>query len=191
MSESMREYRRALALHCLSRMARPVTAGDLLEDMGITAQSELHPEACWRGADFDARTIVGILRTLEKEGLVRKDGVIHNSGYGRTEPLWEVASKGRRHPVPLPPEPAEREAGAMRGALTNIPLEDLSQSQLLGRARALEGEVRELREMLRVQGMLLDAKEDFLLAHGRYESDLDGLREKWRSRFQREGLLES
>ena len=191
MSESMREYRRALALHCLSKMTRPVTAGDLLEDMGITAQSELHPEACWRGADFDARTIAGILRTLEKEGQVRKDGVFHNPGYGRTEPLWAVATGGRRHPLPLPPDPADLAPAGARGAWAGVPLDELTSAQLLGRARALEGEVRELRETLRVQGMLLDAKEDFLLAHGRYEADLDGLREKWRARFQREGLLES
>lgn len=189
MSESMRDYRRAMALHCLSRLAKPVTAGDLLEDMGCTAQAELHPEACWRGSDFDARTTAGILRTLEKEGLVRKAGGIQNPGYGRVEPVWEFATKGHRHPLPAPPEREAPESSTTPAQRSDLPLKDLTQVQLLSRAQGLEAQVRELREKIRVQGVMLDAKEDFLLAHARYETELDALREKWRARFEREGLL--
>lgn len=189
MSEPMREYRRDLALHCLSRATRPITAGDLLDDMGCTAQAELHPEACWRGSGFDARTTAGILRTLEKEGLVRKAGGQQNSGYGREEPVWEIASKGHRHPLPAPPERDETETSPTRAAVADRPLEELTAAQLLSRAQGLEAQVRELREKIRIQGVLLDAKEDFLLAHERYEAELEGLRTKWRARFEREGLL--
>lgn len=189
MSELMREYRRELALHCLSRMTKPITAGDLLEDMGVTAQAELHPEACWRGAGFDARTTAGILRTLEKDGLVRKVGGVQNSGYGREEPVWEISAKGRRHPLPAPPERAEQKASASREARSDMHLEDLTPVQLLSRAQGLEAQVRDLREKIRIQGVMLDAKEDFLLAHERYEAELEGLRTKWRARFEREGLL--
>lgn len=189
MSESMRDYRRAMALHCLSRMTKPVTAGDLLEDMGCTAQGELHPEACWRGANFDARTTAGILRTLEKEGVVRKVGGAQNMGYGREEPLWEVATKGHRHPLPAPPEKDAADTGAARAPRSDLPLKDLTQAQLVSRAQGLEAQVRELREKIRIQGVMLDAKEDFLLAHERYEAELDALRDKWRARFEREGLM--
>ena len=189
MSDSMRDYRRAMALHCLSRMKKPVTAGDLLEDIGVTAQAELHPEACWRGADFDARTIAGILRTLEKEGAVRKAGGAQNPSYGRVEPLWEIATKGFRYPMPSPPERENPEAAVTAALRSDQNLKDLTHVQLLSRAQGLEAQVRELREKIRMQGVLLDAKEDFLLANERYETELDALRAKWRARFEREGLL--
>ncbi len=186
MSENLREYRRALALFCLQEANTPTTAGDLLEAMGVHALAEQHPPRCYRG--MDGRAVSGILQSLKREGLVRQADREHNGSYGRDEPRWEVVRTGSRHHAPLPPDDEDPIAAPGRDPST-IPLEDLTPSQLLSRARSLAGQVRDLTERVREQDALLDAKEEFLLVQDRYLADLDAARAKVRRRLEREGLV--
>ena len=102
MSESVREYRRALALHCLAANDGPMTAGDLVEAMGVAASTEGHPSALWRV--LDAPTVIGILRSLVRESLVVTASERHNARHGRPEPLWSFAERAvGPYLMPLPP----------------------------------------------------------------------------------------
>ena len=186
MSENLREYRRALALFCLQEANTPTTAGDLMEVMGVYSLSEQHPVRCYRG--MDARTVSGVLQSLKREGLVQQTDRQHNGQYGRDEPCWAIVHKGVRHPAPMPPDDDEPMTATGIDP-SSIPLEHLTPSQLLSRARALDVQVRELTERVREQDALLDAKEEFLQVQTRYLADLDAARAKVRRRLEREGLV--
>lgn len=186
MSETLKDYRRALALHCLQLLGTPTTAGDLLEAMGVHAVTEQHPPRCYRG--MDARAVSGILRTLQREGLVDQADRQHNGAYGRAEPRWDIVRNGTSFPAPLPPDDEEPMTAPGRDPAL-IPLDDLTPSQLLARARSLDAQVRELTDRVREQDALLDAKEEFLQVQSRYLADLDAARAKVRRRLEREGLV--
>lgn len=187
MSEYVREYRRMLALHCLARLGKAVTAGDLVEEMGVSAQAEGHPRWCY--SRMDARAVTGTLRSLQREHLVQQqDGQRRNSSYGRDEPLWEVVQNGQKHPMPMAPE-QERETEAAAAART--PIEQLPQPQLLARVRALVDEVQELRAHIRDQNALLDVKDELLAMYSRHGKEVDEACSRIRTRLQRDGLLDA
>ncbi|MEN5117480.1 hypothetical protein ABE488_09125 [Luteimonas sp. TWI662] len=110
MSDDLREYRRELALYCITRETRPVSAADLAETMGTLAMREGHPKACF--ARLDGVEVAGILRALRNTGHVRSAGAVHSSAQGREVPVWLKADGQERSPMPLPPddEPAASRA---------------------------------------------------------------------------------
>lgn len=101
---SLKDYHRQLALYALSRASSDMTAGDLLEVMGTLSQSEEHPRECWGGRALYAQAVVGTLRALEKEGLVRRTGGAWNTGKGRNEPTWATSLARDAIDMPHPPE---------------------------------------------------------------------------------------
>ncbi|KLJ02839.1 hypothetical protein [Luteimonas sp. FCS-9] len=102
MSEDLREYRRELALYCITRETRPVSAADLAETMGTLAMREGHPKACF--ARLDGVEVAGILRVLRSTGRVVNTAAIHSSAHARSVPMWRAADGEERSPMPLPPD---------------------------------------------------------------------------------------
>lgn len=100
MSEAQRTYRRDLALYCLTRETRPVTAADLAIGMQAAAQTEGHPRALW--LTLDGVIAGGVLRTLSRAGQAEVADQRRDTALGRDVPLWR-ASSSERTPMPLPP----------------------------------------------------------------------------------------
>lgn len=101
--EALKEYRQDFALAVLLRSDQPCTAGDIAEHITVLAQSEGHPDECWRGANPAA--VSGHLRALEARGLVRKDESRKNGRNGRPEPTWlAMATHDASAPLPFPPD---------------------------------------------------------------------------------------
>ncbi|PJK00822.1 hypothetical protein CO641_02300 [Lysobacteraceae bacterium NML91-0213] len=93
MRAAIRQYRRELALFLLDRIVDPISSGDLVEQMGAFAQAEGHPEVCWRS--INGPDVHGILRALEGEGMVVRDGSDRDRRAGRDTPLWRIANHVR------------------------------------------------------------------------------------------------
>lgn len=132
MSESLREYRRGLALYALAHAKSPMTAAETAAAMGELAMGEGHPPACW--SNLDAPTVLGILRSLENAGLViQSDERRRDTRNGRPAPTWDfVGTAAARKAVSMPEPPPK---GAPRRALDQAPASggdyhDLTRPQL-------------------------------------------------------------
>jgi hypothetical protein len=112
--DAMADYLRQLAFHCLARDAHEgapaLSAGDLAERMGVTAQAEGHPPACWRA--INGREVYGALRTLERQQLAARISEVHNPRAGRTEPTWRLHCFADRADAWLPHPPVAESAAA-------------------------------------------------------------------------------
>ncbi|MEF3081888.1 hypothetical protein V3391_06635 [Luteimonas sp. SMYT11W] len=107
MSEAIREYRRELAVYCMTRTAAPVTAAELAETMESVAHSEGHPKACY--AQLTGVEANGILVSLRRAGAVRIIDTVRDSAQGRDVNKWVAADGAERAPLPLPPDPSTPE----------------------------------------------------------------------------------
>lgn len=179
MSESyeaqLSAYRSEMVLACLQRAPGAQSAGELSEFATSLAMNEGHPKACW--APLSPQSVHGILRALERDGLVQSPSGRRNTRYGRDEPLWEPVPGKRRVAIPMYPEPIQspaQAAAAAVGAVTlgapdagaAVCLETLSREQLLtilqlsdeveGRVEAF---VRDMRDLATRARRVLTARE--------------------------------
>jgi hypothetical protein len=141
--EQLRAYHRDMVLACLQRAEGKQSAGELSEFATALAMSEGHPKACW--APLSPQAVQGILRQLQRQGLVDNAEGRRNTRYGRDEPMWVPAAGTFAVQVPLHPEientPARAAAAAAAavGAVTlgapsagaAVCMESLSREQLL------------------------------------------------------------
>lgn len=180
MSESyetqLATYRRDMVLACLQHApGGPHTAGDLSEFATSLAMSEGHPKACW--APLSPQSVHGILRQLQREGLVQSPSGRRNTRYSRDEPMWEPCAGTPQVTVPMYPEPdmtPARAAAAAVGAVTvgapalgaGVSLETLSREQLLAILQLtdevdvrVESFVRDMRDLATRTKRVLSARE--------------------------------
>lgn len=101
-----REYLQQLALYCLHRNQAEQTAAFLAEYMAELALSEGHAKL-----HLSANQVLGILRSLERAGEVKKGDGTHSSRHGRAEPTWRpVLVWDPKFPMPEPPEQDDQQA---------------------------------------------------------------------------------
>lgn len=119
-----REYLQQLALYCLHRNQAEQTAAFLAEYMAELALSEGHAKL-----HLSANQVLGILRTLERLGEVKKGDGAHSTRNGRAEPTWRpVLAWDLKFPMPEAPEPEEHAATAAAGL---DPFAHMSREQLI------------------------------------------------------------
>ena len=87
MREGIKAWHR-LALMALLKRTPQQTAAELSEQLVAYCQADAIPATYWRG--MDPTTTFGVLRQLERAGVVRKAGTKPDGRAGRTSPAWEL-----------------------------------------------------------------------------------------------------
>lgn len=169
MNEDRRTYYRELTLFALQRC--PGESTDVLAAaMGEMAMNEGHPARCWKA--IGQHQILGVLRTLESQGLVtRIRNAKYDAGKGRERPGWQLSREAatRNYPMPFPPEDLEDEPPepAPAPAPPATQYDDLSREQLIA---------------------LLAVHDDITQLVARFTTELDGLARNARSRLAAMGV---
>jgi hypothetical protein len=127
--DELKHYQQQMVICCLHRFTDTASAGELSDFACALAMSEGHPKECWSG--LQPATVIGLLRTLHKDGLVTRAGERFNPRQGRPEPQWSVpAPRNASFPVPDAPD-NDVPVLAMPVLVAVDPLSSLSREQLL------------------------------------------------------------
>lgn len=87
MHEAIKAWHR-LALMALLKRNPKQTAAELSEQLAAYCQADAVPPTYWRG--MDPTTTFGVLRQMERTGLVEKAGSKPDGRAGRPAPLWAL-----------------------------------------------------------------------------------------------------
>lgn len=101
-------YQRELLLCSLHQAGAPTSAAELCDAMSSLALEAYADKDQW--ATLTTASVAGLLRVLQREGLVVADGSERDSRQGRAVPTWRPAAGfDQDYPVPMPrsqPDPA-------------------------------------------------------------------------------------
>jgi hypothetical protein len=163
------EYRRQLVEAVLARNEKPMTAGEVLEQMGALAQAEGHPDSCWRS--LTTQMVAGALRNMEQTGESVQRPPVPSGRRGRPDPRWQRTAETCSD-IPAAPHHEAAPMRTPRAALQAFPsgavdLESCSPAQL--------------QVVLNVADMLAGAIE-------RVARDLNETREKARAQLAKAGV---
>ncbi len=166
-----RQYLQQLALYCLHRAGSEQTAAFLAEYMAELALSEGHAKL-----HLSANQVLGVLRTLERVGDVRKGDGAHNTRNGRAEPTWRpVLAWDPKFPMPDAPEPDAQPAA---GATGPDPFAHMTREQLIALVQVHDD----------ISSCVAGFRNDVRDLVSRFESDLLALATSARRRMAKLGV---
>lgn len=165
MRESFRQYRQAFALSVMSKKGVAMTAADVSEHIQVVATMDGHPDECWR--QCDPMTMSGVLRALENDGLVKRNGDAKDRRAGRKVPLYVLVDPSCEHSQPEPPDDDEAPQASPAPTPQKIPNTELT----IGQAY-----------------VLLEIGDEFFGTVGRFMRDIQELQAKARRKLADAGI---